>query len=100
MLSPISRPIVTPLGRAEAGHLSIAGGGRDQCGPAVSRSVAVLEAPAGVTGLDDVAVMGEPIEHGCGHLGVAEHLWPFRKCQVGRNEQRGFLVELADQMEQ
>ena len=66
MLSPISRPNVTPLGRAEAalnrvlsvswddgavgkwpagataqslaeaGHLSIAGAGHDRCGPAIS----------------------------------------------------------------
>ncbi len=64
------------------------------------RSVTVLEAPAGVAGLDDVAVVGEPIEHGCGHLGVAEHLWPFRKSQVRRDEQRGLLIELADQVEQ
>ena len=45
------------------------------------RSGAVLEAPAFVAGLDDLAMVGEPIEHGGGHLGVAEQvrLPPFPK---------------------
>ena len=37
-------------------------------------SVAVFESPAGIAGLDDVAVVGQPVEHGGRHLGVAEHL--------------------------
>ena len=41
----------------------------------VRGSAAVLEPPAGVTGLDDVAMVGQAVEHGCCHLGVAEHLW-------------------------
>ena len=36
-------------------------------------SEAVLEAPALVAGLDDVAVVGEAVEQGGGHLGVAEY---------------------------
>ena len=32
----------------------------------------VLEAPALVAGLDDVAVMGQPVEERRGHFGVAE----------------------------
>ena len=32
-------------------------------------SAAVFEAPAGIAGLDDIAVVGEPVEHGGGHLG-------------------------------
>ena len=36
-------------------------------------SGAVFEAPAFVSGLDDVAVMGEPVEQCRGHLGVTEH---------------------------
>ena len=55
---------------------------------------------ASVAGLDDVAVMGEPVEHGDGHLGIAEHLGPVGECQVGGDQQRGVLVELADQVEQ
>ena len=37
---------------------------------------AVFEAPIGVAGLDDVAVMGEPVEHGGCHFGDAEGLGP------------------------
>src|SRR3954451_15704471 len=68
--------------------------------PCKSGSVAVLEAPAGITGLDDVAVVGEPVEHGGCHFGVTEDLGPVGECQVGGDQQRGVLVELADQMEQ
>lgn len=34
------------------------------------------------------------------HLGVAEDLDPFPKIEVGGNDQRGFLIKMADQMEQ
>ncbi|MEA2958944.1 MAG: hypothetical protein QOJ58_4541 [Alphaproteobacteria bacterium] len=40
-------------------------------------SDAALEAPAIVAGLDDVAVVGEPVEERIGHLGVAEDGRPF-----------------------
>ena len=38
---------------------------------------AVLETPAFVAGIDDLAMMGEPVEQGRGHPGNAEHLGPF-----------------------
>ena len=38
-------------------------------------SGAVFEAPAFVAGLDDLAVMGQAIEHGGGHLRITGHLW-------------------------
>ena len=85
---------------AQAGHLPTAVASivvSPACGPC---SAAVPEPPAGVAGLDDVAVVGQPVEHGGGHLGVAEHLRPVGKCQVGGDEQRGVLVQLADQVEQ
>ena len=66
----------------------------------VGRLGAVLEAPAGVAGLDDVAVVGQPIEHGGCHFGVAEHLRPIGEGEIGGDEQRRVLVELADQVEQ
>ena len=44
--------------------------------------------------------MGDAIEQGRGHLGIAKHSHPFGEGQVGGDDQRGFLVELADQMEQ
>ena len=64
------------------------------------RSVAVFESPAGVAGLDDVAMVGQSIEHGGGHLGVAEDLRPIGEGKIRRDEQRRVLVELADQVEQ
>jgi len=45
--------------------------------------VAAFEAPRVVAGLDDIAVMGEPIKQRGGHLGVAEHTGPFAESQVG-----------------
>src|SRR5882672_1871782 len=63
-------------------------------------SAAVFEAPADVAGLDDVAVMGQAIEHGGGHLGVTEHLRPIGEGEVCGDQQGCVFVELADQMEQ
>ena len=63
-------------------------------------SGAVLEAPALVAGLDDVAVMGEAVEQRRGHLGVAEDARPFAEGEVGGDDDRGLLVEPADQVEQ
>src|SRR3546814_6225200 len=53
------------------------------------RSASVLEPPAVVAGLDDVAVMGEPIEQRGRHLGVAEHGRPFAEREVGGDDDRG-----------
>ena len=52
----------------------------------VRRSGAVLEAPALVSGLDDVAVMGEAIEERCRHLWVAKDGWPFAEGEVGGDD--------------
>ena len=60
----------------------------------------MLEAPALVSGLDDVAVMGEAIEESGCHFGIAEYARSFSEGQVGRYDDRGLLVETADQMEQ
>ena len=63
-------------------------------------SGAVLKAPALVSGLNDFAVMGQPVEQrGC-HLGVAEHAGPFAEGQVGGDDDGSALVEPADQMEE
>ena len=61
---------------------------------------AVLEAPAVVAGLNDVAVVRQAIEHGGCHFGIAEHLRPIGECEIGRDQERRVFVELADQMEQ
>jgi hypothetical protein len=44
--------------------------------------VSFLEAPAVVSGLDDVAVVGQSIEQRGRHLGVAEHTRPFTKGEI------------------
>jgi hypothetical protein len=64
--SRINRFGHAPLGRARVGVAQAAFG----------RAGAVFEAPAFVSGLDDVAVMGERVEERGGRLGVAEHARP------------------------
>ena len=44
--------------------------------------------------------MGEAVEQRRRHLGVAEHGSPFAEAQVGRDDDAGSLVELAEQMEE
>jgi len=67
---------------------------------ACSGSGAVFEAPALVAGLDDIAMMSESVEQ-CGrHLRIAEDAWPFTECKIGRDDDRGSLVEAADHVEQ
>ena len=44
-------------------------------------------------------MMREPVEQrGC-HLGVTEDTWPFTEGQIGRDDDRSALIELADEME-
>jgi len=52
-------------------------------GAALCESGAVFEAPAFVAGLDDLAMMGQPVEKRGGHLGVAKDAWPFGEGEVG-----------------
>ena len=70
-----------------------------QSGPLYG-SGAVLKAPAFVSGFDDFAVMGEPVEQCRDHLGVAEDARPLGKGQIGGEEDRGTLVERADQVKE
>ena len=67
---------------------------------ASGRLYAVLEAPAVVAGLDDVAVVRQAIEHGGCHFGVAEHLRPIGEGEIGRDQERRVFVDFADQVEQ
>ena len=60
----------------------------------------VFKPPALVAGLDDFAVMRHPVEERGRHLGVSEDLAPFPKRQIRRDDHRGLLVELRDQVEQ
>jgi hypothetical protein len=62
--------------------------------------IAALETPAVVSGLDDVAVVGQPIEQCSGHFGVPEDARPFTEGEVCGDDDRGALVEAADEVEQ
>ena len=57
--------------------------------------VAAFEPPAVVAGLDDVAVMGQPVEQRGGHLGVAEHAGPFAEGEIDGDDDGSTLVEPA-----
>jgi hypothetical protein len=56
----------------------------------------VLHPPRVVSGFQDLAVVRDAIEHGGGHLLVAEDLGPFPEAQIGGDDHRGLLVELGD----
>ena len=62
---------------------------------------AAFEAPGSVPGLDDLAVKRETTQQGRGHLGVTgEDTRPFAEGEIGGDDDRGSLVEPADEMEQ
>jgi hypothetical protein len=62
--------------------------------------VAASEAPAVITGLDDVTVMGQPVEDRGRHFGVAERAWPFSEREIGGVDDGGALIEPPNKMEQ
>ena len=64
------------------------------------RSGAVLEAPAFVAGLDDVAVVREAVQQGRSHFGISENARPFAKGEIGGDDERGAFVEPADKVEE
>ena len=53
-----------------------------------------------IAGLENVAMMREPVEQCCRHLFVAKHTRPFGEAQVGCDNDAGALVEFTDQVEQ
>ena len=60
----------------------------------------VFKAVTLVAGLDNIAMMGQSIQQGGGHLGIAKHLRPLAKAQVGGHDHGCLLVQPAQQMEQ
>ena len=60
---------------------------------------AVFEAEAVVSGFENVAAVSEAIEERRCHLRVAEYGSPLAKAEIGRDDDAGALVELAQQME-
>ena len=63
-------------------------------------SGAGFEPEAVVPGFEDVAMMGQPVQQGGGHLGIAEHVRPLAEAEVGRDNDAGALVEFTEQVEQ
>src|ERR1700677_235692 len=61
---------------------------------------AVFEAEAVVSCFEDVAAVGKTIEQRGRHLRVAEHGGPLAEAEIGRDDDAGALVELAQQMEE
>jgi len=61
---------------------------------------AALEAPTVVPGFDDITVMGQAIEQRGRHLGVSEDARPFSESKIGGDDDRGSLIEPADEVEQ
>ena len=61
---------------------------------------AVPEAEAVVSGFKDVAMMGQAIEQGGGHFGIAKDTAPLGEGQIGRDDHAGALVKLGQQVEQ
>jgi hypothetical protein len=61
---------------------------------------AVFEAEAVVSGFEDVAAVGEAVEQRRRHLGVSEDGGPFAEAEIRRDNDAGFLVELAQQVEE
>ena len=59
-----------------------------------------FDAPAFVSGLEEVALVGETIEQRCGHVQTAENVWPFPKEDVGGDENRGAFIKTADALKQ
>jgi hypothetical protein len=45
-----------------------------------------FEAPAVVSSLDDIAVVGQAIEQRGRHLGITEDAWPFTEGEVGGDD--------------
>jgi hypothetical protein len=50
--------------------------------------------------LNDVAVMGEPVEQRRGHLSFAEYVRPFGEAQVGDDDDTSVLVQFRQQLKQ
>src|SRR4030081_3583431 len=85
------------------GSARTVGAGRG-CGDGASAGcvivVAAFEAPAVVTGLDDVAVVGQAVEQRGRHLGIAKHTGPLSECEIGGDDDGRAFVEAADEVEQ
>ena len=62
--------------------------------------LALFEAPGVISGFENVAMVGDPVEERGGHLGIAEDRDPFGEAEVGRDDEGCLFVELADEMDE
>ena len=60
----------------------------------------VFKAVTLVAGFNNIAMMGQAIQQGGGHLGIAKYLCPLAKAQISGHDHGCLLVEPAQQMEQ
>ena len=60
----------------------------------------MFHSPGVVSRFDDLAVMGDTVEHSGGHLLVAEDLGPFPEGEIGGDDHRGLLIEFGDQVKE
>lgn len=58
------------------------------------------ETEAVVSRFEDVAVVGDPIQQGRRHLGVAEDTCPLAETEIGGDDDAYALVEFTEQVEQ
>jgi hypothetical protein len=59
--------------------------------------VAAFKTPTGVTGLDDVTVMGQAVEQRSRHQ-RRRTCWAILECEIGGDDDGSALVEPADEM--
>ena len=59
-----------------------------------------LEAEAVVSGLQNVAAVGEAVEQRSGHLGIAKDAGPFAEAEVSGDDDAGAFVKLAQKVEE
>ena len=64
------------------------------------RSAPVLHAIAVISGFNDFTMMCQPVQKGCGHLLVMEHLGSLSKGQIRCDNDRGQLIQLGSKVEQ
>ena len=60
----------------------------------------MLEAVAVVACFQNIAVVGQSVQQGRSHLGIAKHASPLAEAQVGGDHHAGTLVKRREQMEQ
>ena len=59
----------------------------------------MAESPGLGAGVDDVRLVGDPVDDGLGEPGVGEHFGPFSERQVGRGDQAAAFVAFGDDLE-